>query len=162
MRSLYEISKDYTNIFEQIDFETGEVDASLIKSLAEAEDDLNEKIISVSKYIKNLEAEQEAVKSEAKKMSERAKIIENKVSRLKNYICREMQFSNITKATSDCFNVMLRKNPPKLELKDENVIPIEYKKVKYEWDKAKIKQDLKDGLSVNGAVLVNGKSIHFK
>mgnify|MGYP003647524045 CR=1 FL=1 len=143
MRSLYEISKDYTNIFEQIDFETGEVDASLIKSLAEAEDDLNEKIISVSKYIKNLEAEQEAVKSEAKKMSERAKIIENKV-------------------TSDCFNVMLRKNPPKLELKDENVIPIEYKKVKYEWDKAKIKQDLKDGLSVNGAVLVNGKSIHFK
>ena len=81
MRPLYEIDNE---ILACVDMETGEiVDEEKLEAL---EMEREKKIEGIILWRKDLLAEADAVKAEAKKLSDRAKILDNKAEQLKKYI----------------------------------------------------------------------------
>ncbi len=79
--TLYEIN---AQIFELIDPETGELKD--YEAFAQLQMAREEKIENTILYIKNLEAEAEAVEAEEKRLKERREPLENKAKRLRVYV----------------------------------------------------------------------------
>lgn len=86
----------------------------------------------------------------------------NKVEvRLKNNLESALQANNLTQISGDLKTITLRRNPPKVDIFNENVIPEDYKKIVVTTDinKMQISHDLKDGKEIPGCRLIQGNSI---
>ena len=90
MANLYDISDKLVNLIENsFDIETGEVYDSqeeLDKAIDACELDLDTKLENIGCYIKNLEADVEALKKEEDNLYRRRKSTENKIEGLKRYL----------------------------------------------------------------------------
>jgi hypothetical protein len=71
---------------EMINPETGELPEDWSKFLDEINEVRELKVLNIARFIKNLDAEQDAIKAEAQKLSERAKSCGNKSEWLKKYL----------------------------------------------------------------------------
>ena len=60
------------------------------------------------------------------------------------------------------FVIKLQQNPVSLDAFDQDMIPDEYKKVVVDIDTQKIKDDLKNGVVIPGARLVQGNHVRIK
>lgn len=99
MANLYEIAQDLIDTLDyEVDTETGEVleGEDLKKRIDELQMTLTDKIDNIGAYIKNLESDVESFKIEQKKLMERRKVAENKITRLRNYLDKfiRLQFTN--------------------------------------------------------------------
>ena len=85
--TLYEINQAIQDLYESmVDPETGEVSEDFAKELDALDMARGEKIENIGLWIKDLKAESEAIKIEAKKLMDRARAAENKAESLKNYL----------------------------------------------------------------------------
>lgn len=158
---LYEISNEYERAIDALlDEETGD-----LSKIDELKDIFDNKCINVAKYIKNLEAEQEAIASAIKSMSTREKKISAKIDSLTTYLKFNMERTGLLDPIKCSeFVIKLRNNPPSLIIDDEALIPDTYLLVKevYSFDKNAIKKDILDGFGVEGARIENKKSLVIK
>lgn len=120
---------------------------------------------NIAAYCLNIEAEAEAVEGAAKKLQARAAVAKRKAEGLRRYLFENMKRSGISeiKANDGTFCAKIKKNPPAVEI--TGTIPAEYEKVIPEQrvpDKAKIKDDLKAGVIIEGAKLVQGERLDIK
>ena len=144
MRPLYEIDED---ILACVDRETGEVvDIDKLQAL---EMERDAKIEGVILWRKDLVAEADAVKAEAKKLYERARAAENKAEQLKSYISYAL---NGQKFKTERCAVSYRKTTSVI-IDDPSKIPSNYWKAPSEdWiSKTTIKEALESGVTVAGA-----------
>lgn len=155
MRPLYEIDAD---IMGCVDTETGEiVDIEKLKAL---EMERDAKIEGVILWRKDLLAEMEAVKNEAKKLTERARVAENKAEQLKRYIAYALEGQKFK--TERC-SVSYRKTTSVI-IDDFKAVPKNYwKEPKEDWvSKDLIKEALQGGYEVAGAHQEEKQSIIIK
>src|SRR5579864_5913044 len=105
---LYEISNIYQASIDRVLFE--EADANTI---SEIKDDFNNKSINVAKYIKNLEAEFNAVKEAEDGMAERRKALNKRIDSLKSYLQNSIEETGLLDPIK-CpeFTIKLQQNPP--------------------------------------------------
>lgn len=151
--SLYEIRQEIENqldmIFDSVDTETGEVTISFdtldCLNIAKAE-----KVENIACYIKNLDAEVEAYKTEEDRLRKRRQALENKANRLRKYLADNLEITD--KYDTPRCRVSFRKST-KVSIPDESVIPKKYLKVKTEVDRTTIKSLLKEGKKIKGATL---------
>lgn len=94
--SLYEIADKYRKAFFRAeslatDTSTGEFKDDVFADLIrEAEGELEEKLLALAKWTKELDAEAKAIKEEAAKLTERARSLASQSERVKKAIRREM------------------------------------------------------------------------
>ena len=155
MRALYEIDNE---ILDCVDMETGEIiDEEKLEAL---EMERDKKIEGIILWRKDIVAEADAVKAEAKKLSERAKALDNKAEQLKTYINNALEGNKFK--TERC-SVSYRKSTS-VVIDDVHLLPIEvWKDVDESWiSKSKIKEMLESGKEVKGAHQEEKQSIIIK
>ncbi len=121
---------------------------------------------NIAAYCLNLEAEAEAVESAAKKLKARAESSRRRVESLRAYLLSGMKATGISeiKALDGTFRAKIVKNPHSVEITGL-VVPPEYERVipeKREPDKGKIKDDLKAGVILDFARLVQGERLKIE
>lgn len=160
--SLFDITNDYLSVLNNFDEETGEIDLSGLDNIDAAFDD---KAVAVASFIKNLESQSSAIKEAMDNMASRRKTLDNKVSRLSDYLLSSMQAVGKTEiSTSPYFKIKVKNNPAKVEIKDENLLPALYVKseIVRKVDKAALKKALSEGIICSGAELVKGVRLDIK
>ena len=152
--NLYEINAE---ILSGMDMETGEgLDSEKLDSLHIA---LEDKLENISLWIKNLEADATAFKTEKEAFADRQRAAENKVASLKRYLS---DFLDGRKFETKRVKVSFRKSES-LELSEDAKIPEEFLKYKEpEVNKAELKKAVKAGLKLEGVQLVQKQNISIK
>lgn len=133
MSSLYEVTGNILALQEML--ESPLDDEDVLKDTLEAvQGEYEIKLESCCKVIKNLEADMEALKNEAKRLTDKRKVLENNVDRLKKAMFDSMKATGTDKVKGQLFTVAIQKNGGKLpvivdvdtsELPDELVKIIE-------------------------------------
>jgi len=128
--------------------------------------ELEIKATNVAMFIRNLEASADAIKVAEKAMADRRKLIESKANRLKEYLLENMVRTGITKIESPHFVLSVRKNPPAVDVFNQDMIPDEYFDIPEppapSLNKNRLKEDLKAGVVIDGARLTAGQSLLIK
>lgn len=154
---LYDISQQFISIQE-----LAENDESMIEAVADTMEgiaaDFEQKGQAVVVIFKGMEADIEAIDSELKRLSEKKKAIQNRVEWLRNYLQDNMAATGITKISCPLFNITLSEAAKQVEVFDESALPDDYVTVKtvLSPDKRKLLADLKEGVDIPGAMLVEG------
>lgn len=119
MSSLYEVTGNILALQELL--ESPLDDEEVLKDTLEAvQGEYEIKLEAYCKVIKNLEADMEALKNEAKRLTDKRKTLENNVDRLKKAMFDSMKATNTPKVKGQLFTVAIQKNG--------GVIPINYDK----------------------------------
>ena len=116
---LYELTQNYLNLQELL--ENPEIPAEMIETAL-----IEDKAENIAKLIKTLEADVSGFKAEEKRLADRRKSLENRVTGLKNYIDNSMKVTGKNKFKGQLFSFSIQKNPPSLNVEDEKLIPEEY------------------------------------
>lgn len=160
---LYEITGEYQKALDNLCHpETGEVLETSLETLNEIQKSFEEKCIAVSYFIENMEAEKLAIQEAKKRMHEREGRLNKKIKSLKDYLLFNMDKSDIKKISCPHFDISLHNNPPAVNILNEQDIPLEYKKIELKIDTALIRQDLLNNKKIEGAELIQRKSIRIK
>lgn len=165
--TLYEIEQEMQMAIEamldSVNEETGEVDEEMARAIEDLQLARAEKLESIGCYIKNLDAEVEAIKAEKKKLEERAKVKENRLARLKDYVANNLVANNELKFDSPRVSYSFRKSE-QVDIRDIDKIPEEYttKVTEIKPDKTAIKKAIKDGIAIDGALLIQKMNLQIK
>lgn len=152
-RALYELSNEL-----EINEETGEIVDNtevLNKLFQEWEGNFIDKLDSCQYIRKELESKAYLLADEIKRLQVRKKALENRAERLRALMCDSMVISGETKLKGKHnFSIGVRK----ALFIDENVTPEffnqDYIRTIKEFDKKKLTEDLKNGVVVDGAKMV--------
>lgn len=158
--TLYEINDEILRVLlENVD-ENGEITEQGLEALSALEMAKTEKIESVALWIKDLTAENEAMKSEVETLKSRIKSNEGKIDTLKAWITTATD--GVKFSTPRC-QVSFRSSTV-VEILDMDKIPEGFTRIKTEIspDKTKIKAVLQSGGMVEGARLKSNKNIIVK
>lgn len=118
MGTLYDIIGDLLLLQDML--EDSVDDQVLIDTLEGVQGEYEVKLESYCKVIKNLEADMEALKNEAKRLTDKRKLLENNIDRLKKAMFDSMKATGTAKVKGQLFNVSIQKNGGK--------IPVNYDK----------------------------------
>lgn len=162
MSNLYELTNNYETVLNMLYDE--DVDEQMILDTLESiEGEIEDKADNYAKIIKELEAKKNARKEEAKRLTESAKVFENRVNTLKQNLFNAMKQTGKTKFATDLFSFNIVKNGGKQSLTIDGEVPKEYTKTITENDTDKIRQALENGENLPFAHLEpRGESLRIK
>jgi len=174
MKSLFNISEEYQKIISELDEymlsnETDEMPQDLDEKLTIQREELKDKLRNYYFYIKQLEGDAETIKNHIADMQKRKKHINNKIDRLKNYVGFALElFGEENKSGNKFFKHELFKvtasRSSRLKVHNADLVPDLYKSTKTSIviDNKALKQDLKEGLEVEGAYIDTSMNVNFK
>lgn len=161
MSSLFEINSQIEELSERlIDPETGELDDEVMAQLDQLAIDQDEKLEAYGMKIKSLEAEIDAIAKEKKRFDKRVHAKAALIDKLMEKVSQTLggkpkEYTNVT--------FSFRKSES-VEIGNEDAIPEDY--CDYETRKkpvkAKIKDAIKRGVDVPGAVLIEKQNLQVK
>ena len=157
MATLYELTGQFLDIYNlELDEETK---LDTLDSI-DWQTDYEEKVENYIKVIKNIESDVEARKNEIKRLTELNKADEKKKDHLKETLSTSMALTGHERVDTTLFKVSFRKSQA-VEV-DELVLPESYKVATWKPDKKRLKEDLKNGLEIVGANLVERKNLSIR
>ena len=157
MATLYELTGQFLDIYNlELDEETK---LDTLDSI-DWQTDYEEKVENYIKVMKNLEADIEARKNEIKRLTDLNKAGEKKKDHLKETLSASMSLTGHERVDTSLFKVSFRKSQA-VEV-DELVLPESYKVATWKPDKKRLKEDLKNGLEIVGASLVERKNLSIR
>ena len=163
--NLYELNQNFNNLFEVLENTEDENIKELIKnSMDQLTLETIEKIENIIKYIKNLEAEAEALEKESKRLNDRKVRTLKKVENLKNYLKDFTNTLDSKKYNTGIFNISIRKNAAAIIIEYVFLVTEEYCKTEFirKVDKIALKEKLKAGEIIEGVKLQQSESIIIK
>ena len=162
MSNLYQLTNNYETVLNMLYDEDAD-EQMILDTLEAIEGEIEDKADNYAKIIKELEAKQNARKEEAKRLTESAKVLENRVKALKSNLFNSMKASGKTKFATDLFSFNIAKNGGKQTLTIDGEVPEEYTKAVIENDTDKIRQALENGEKLTFAHLEpRGESLRIK
>lgn len=107
---------------------------------------LQQKSQNIIGYTKNIELTINAMKEEEDRIATNRKMLENKLSRFKDYVKECMENNGFTKIETGLGTLSIAKSPASVEITNEDEIPNEFKQevVTVKVDKTKIKNNFKE------------------
>ena len=154
MPTMYEITADMAFLYQLM--EQDELDQEALRgALAVSKEELGIKLEAYAKVIKEIEAENEAIKKEIERLTAKKKANENHIANMKE----AMKFAVITaepekkKIKTELFSFNVQNNTPSVVMDEQYIenIPEEYLKFKEpEVDKKKIAEHIKAGVDLSG------------
>ncbi|EKZ1470941.1 siphovirus Gp157 family protein [Listeria monocytogenes] len=159
MSTLYSIQGKYQqllNLAEQLDPE-------LLKDTLESiGDELETKAENVAFVIKELEGQSLILEKETKRLAERKNTINNNVKRLKQSLFDAMITAKKQKIKTNLFTLDIRKNPPSVIVEDESKLLNYLIEQPKKLDKTKLGDDLKKGIEVPGAKIIQTERLQIR
>lgn len=156
---LYDFSNNYQRVLDMID--SGQ--EGLEDTLESIEEAFEDKVENIAKLIRTLSAEIEGIKSEEKRLAERRISLVNNIKRLKSYTEDSMQAVGKRKIKGSLFTVYIKKNPPSVEVINNEVIPEKYLvPVEPKLDKKAIIADSKEGEKVPGVQIRQSEGLQIR
>ena len=159
--NLYEITQQQQELNNLLEESYGELTPELEQALELNLDNFSAKAEGYVKAIKNYKAESDAIAEEIKRLQEKKKVCENAVNRMKTALSTSMDIFGMNKVRAGLFKISLTTSKA-VNIIDENAIPENYKRVKYEVSKTDIKKAIESGETIEGAEIVENKSITIR
>lgn len=142
--NIYELTGNYEHLLNML-YDKDVDEQAILDTLESIEGDIEDKADGYAKIIKELEAQSKARKEEAKRLTESAQTIDNRIKMLKNNLFNCMKITGKTKFTTNLFSFNIVKNGGKQPLTIDGDVPKEYTKTVIENDTSKIRQALENG-----------------
>ena len=153
---LYEITGAYANL------EAIEDDVDVSSALANVEGALEEKLESIAKVIKNLDAMADAYEDEERRLRTKKQAAKKRVDGLKKYVKDNLETIGKDKVEAGIFKWSLQYSPPKLVITDESKIPDEFFVVERKPIKSEIKKAIEAEQTIDGAEIVREKHLRLR
>lgn len=153
---LYEIADIYTNL-EEI-----EEDVDVSSALANVEGALEDKLESIAKVIKNLDAMADAYEDEERRLKAKKQAAKKRVDGLKKYVKDNLEAMGKDKVEAGIFKWSLQYSPPKLVITDESLIPDEFFVIERKPIKSEIKKAIEAEQTIDGAEIVREKHLRLR
>ena len=157
MATLYELTGQFLEIYNM------DIDDETKLDTLEAIDwttDYENKVEGYVKVIKSLEADIEARKNEKKRLDGLNKSDQTKIDNLKAALAVSMAETGQTRVDTTLFKVGFRKS--EAVVVDEEKLPKKYQIVSYKPDKKTIKELLKSGKHIKGAVIEERSNLSIR
>ncbi len=154
MSKLYDIANDYAKLMD-----SGLAPEMIADTIEGIDGELVDKVEQLLAICKNEQFYAEALRNESKSLLERASVVENKISSIKEYIARSLETAGKKSIRAGLHQVTVRVPSRQVDITDASILPIEF--VEYETvvkpDKLAIKHQLDTGIAVPGAQIKLGK-----
>lgn len=154
---LYEISDAYMSL---LDADVSKEDMEV--ALGVIDEEFDKKIENIGKLIRQIEGDMQSLKDEEMRLLSKRKKLEKKEESLKDYIFSNFKAIGKDKVKTPLFTISVAKNPAKLVIRNENNLPDKYYKIEKKVDKAKLKEDIKNGVKVDEAELVQSEGVRIR
>ena len=164
MSNLYELTNDLLTLQEMLESPIEDEDA-LTDTLEAVQGEYDLKLESYCKVVKNLEANVDALKAEAKRLTDKRKVLENNIDRLKKAMFDSMKATGTEKVKGAIFTVAIQKNGGKLPVivdVETSELPDELVKIVESPDLDAIAKLLEQGESPLAHFGERGESIRIK
>lgn len=160
---LYELTEMYQNIWDLVGDDEVDLD-SLEKALSSIEDNIEAKAENTAKLIKGIEGDISILKEEENRLAKKRRTLENKQKNIKKYLEMQFKVMEINKIKTPLFTVSLQKNPPSIEIINEDLIPEQFKNAVTTISVAKkdLLEAIKDGQTIEGAKIKQGESLRIR
>lgn len=157
---LYELIDELKAIEDKIIEGGGEVTEELEQALEASSLAVKDKTTGIMSWVRNLDADVTAVDAEIKRLSAIKTVKKNLQTRLKGFIKMCMEGADLTKIDTPLGTLAIAKNPPSVEVVDEDKVPAPYVVIKHTptIDKQTALVDLKAGKDIEGLRLVTDKT----
>nr|DAL43006.1 MAG TPA_asm: resistance protein [Caudoviricetes sp.] len=161
MPSLFDLSTDYQQLYDLI---AEQEDEQILKdTLASINDAIEDKADGYVAVIKTLEGDNKAIDEEIKRLRQRKTSNQNGVKRLKESLQEVMEQTGKEKFKTALNSYSIANNPPSIEVVNESLIPKSY------WveqapklNKKEILSDIKNGVEIKGAEVVQTRSLRVR
>lgn len=162
MSSLYNLTNDYLALQEMAqNAETAEDMQALEDTISSIADAIEVKGENYAKLIKCLDADNDAIQKEIKRLQKAKKANENLANRLKANMDESLKAVGSDKLKCGTFTFSYRKTKS-VEILDLDALPSDYKAIEYKPDKNAIKKAINDGEAVAGAALVEKNTLQLR
>lgn len=163
MSSIFNITREYLSLIEQLEEAEGMLTPELEESLKITEEDFEQKVVDYGWAIKYLESDKKTIDEEIKRLQAIKKGKERVIDRLKESATSAMRLFDKRKVDSATLIVSLRKSEA-VVIEDESKLTRKFlnKKITITPDKKLIKETLKAGKKVNGAFLQENENLQLK
>lgn len=161
--TLYELTADYENLLHLA--EDPDTDPQILKDTMEAiEGEIEEKADAYAMIMKELEAQELALKMETDRLTNRRLAISNNITCLKRGLEAAMRITGRTKFKTTLFSYNIQKNPASVVVDVPwEQLPEDFLKYKDpDIDKTKLKKALQDGAEIDGVRLVQTESLRIR
>lgn len=160
---LYECADDVVKLLDMLEEENTDITADTIEMVI---GDFQEKAVSVAGYVLNLGAQIKMLDEHIKAITAKKQTLVHKETSIKNYLSVQMKRTGIKQisANDGTFTAKFVKNPAKVIIYDETMIPKEFlrEKITIEPDKFAIKRALQNDQEIQGATLKQEESLRIK
>jgi hypothetical protein len=161
MKSIYQLTTEALEIASLL--EENELTPEIEQVLVINQDELKEKALNYAYVIRSFEDDVTAIDNEIKRLRALKEAKTNSIERLKESISTAMNIYGIEKVESPLLKLSFRKSEA-VEITNEEVLPLSFKteKVTYTANKVKIKEAIKNGETVFGAILQINYNLQIK
>jgi len=159
--NLFNIKQEYINLVNSIIDNNGELSPELSQALAINETELKEKAINYGYVIRSFEYENDIIDAEIKRLKALKEQKEKAIQKLKDAVSDAMNLYGIEKVESPALKLSFRKSES-VEISENLDKRFMIEKVTLQPDKVAIKEAIKKGEQVEGAVLVINQNLQIK
>ena len=160
---LYELSAAYKQVEEMLG--DGTDNEAILDTLESIKDEITVKAQGICSVISQSDAYVVAIDNEIERLQSLKSMHKKKADWLKDYIKTNMENAGQVKIQTPTHVLSIKKNPHKLIIDDESLIPASYQEIipqTYKVNSAAVKDDLKNGVDVPGAKLEQGTRLDIK
>lgn len=161
---LYEIPNLHRQALDsiQVDEETGVI--SIPEEFRFFQEEGEKAILNGGRYVRELDDDLERISSEIKRLQTRKKSIDARVKRIKDLMMQAVVCMGKKKIADATLTVSIRKNAPSVVIDEDVVLPEEFllPPKPREPDKKKLKEELANGVVIDGVSLERSESISIR
>ena len=159
--NIFEISEKQKRLNAILEENGGEITEELENELIINEDNFNDKIQDYIYTILKYKAEEESISSEIDRLTKLKKTAQKTQENLKSRVESAMIVFGRERLKYDKFSLSLRKSS-KVKILDDTLINDKYFIIKKELAKSIIKEDLKKGIKVDGAIIEENLNLSIR
>lgn len=164
--SLYELGEEQLALDELSAMEDGEWTPELEALAVDLLEQLVQKADAFGGYVRELEAREELLEQEIRRLQDRKKRVANRLTWMKAYGCSVLQRIGRPRIEGTRFTLALQNNPPKVDVTVlPDALPAEFVRVipeVREPDKTALAKALKAGQEIPGVALVQTQSLRIR
>lgn len=159
--NIYQITTEQQRINELLEESGGELTPEIEEALLINEENLLTKVENYAYSIRKYEGASDNIAEEIKRLQALKRTADNTIERLKENIGNAMISFNRPKLDVGTFRLSFRKSEM-VTIEECTELPERYQKVKIDYDRTALKNDIKNGISIPGVYLIEKQNLQIK